>query len=512
MATSTAISESLITRAVGYKLFNQQFEVRTTNLPMRIALLGEPNTANEPTLDTDPYQPLTAKEVGDKYGYGSPLYQMARILLPKTGGGIGAVPLIVYPQKYSTTSAPTPTVITLGVAVATTVTKTTTHTLKINGRDNYDGVRFDFTVTAGDVTATVVSAITDCINNVLASPCSAATDTGVVVVTSKWKGLTSAGMNIEILTNGDAAGIVYSEVSKTDGTGTPSIADAITAFGNEWNTIVINPYSVVSVLAELEAANGTQESTTGKYTTTVFKPFISLFGSTEDDKDALVAITNAAARQDQVTNVLCPAPASKGMDFEAAANAAAVLAPIANDSPHLGVGGKSYPDMPIPTDGIIGDMADIMGRNFCVQKGCSTVLLENGKYTIQDFVTTYVPDGEASPKFRYVRDLIVDWNIGFNWKIIMIRDIQDKTLVGDMTPSRVGNTISPKQVKALLSGLIKESELDALLTDSEFSIRSASVGINQSVPTRLDISFKYKRTSTANQISTDAAVDFSYNL
>lgn len=509
MATSTAIPNSLITRAIGYKILNRTFDVRTSNLPMRIALLGQCNTANDSSLDTAPFQPINAKEVGDKYGYGSPLYQMARILLPVFGGGIGSIPLVVYPQASAESA--TATVITLGIAVGTTVSKTTTHTLIINGRDNIDGQRFDYTVTEGMNTAAVVSAINDCINGVLSAPCTSVTGTGQVIATTKWKGLSSADFNIAFETYGESAGIVYSEVSKVDGTGTPSISDALTAFGNEWNTLVINPYGT-GVISALETANGTPDSTTGKYTTTVFKPFIALFGSTEDDKDALVAITNESARQDQVTNVLCPAPLSKGMPFEAAANAAVLCATIADSTPHLGISGLSYPDMPTPADGVIGDMADINGRNFCVTRGCSTVLLENGKYTVQDFVTTYAPVGEINPKFRYVRDIIVDWNIGFNWKIIMIRDIQDKAVVGDMVPTRVDNTISPKQVKALLSGMLKEAEADALITDYEFSRASIQVGINGSNPARLDIGFRYKRTSTANQVSTDAAVDFSYSV
>lgn len=510
MAKSTAIPNSLITRALGYKILNKTFDIKTGNLPMRIALLGQCNSANDASLDTAPFQPINAKEVGEKYGYGSPLYQMSRILLPLFGGGVGSIPLIIYPQASAESS--TATVITLGIAVGTTVSKTTTHTLIINGRDNIDGQRFDYTVTEGMNTAAVVSAVNDCINAVLSAPCTSTTGTGQVIATSKWKGLSSADMNIQFETYGDAAGIVYSEVSKVDGTGTPSISDALTAFGNEWNTIVVNPYGIETMLSSLETANGTPDSTTGKYTTTVFKPFVSLFGSVEDDKDDLVAITNASARQDQVTNILCPAPLSKGMPFEAAANAAVLCATIADSTPHLGIGGLSYPDMPIPSDGIIGDMADINGRNFCVQRGCSTVLLENGKYTVQDFVTTYCPDGEINPKFRYVRDIIVDWNVGFRWKIIMIRDIQDKAIVGDMVPTRVDNTISPKQIKALLSGMLKELEADGLITDYEFSRASIYVGINETNPARLDISFRYKRTSIANQVSTDAAVDFSYSV
>lgn len=509
MAISTAISTALKTRAVGYQILDQVFNPQSANLPMRIAMLGEPNTANEATLDTTPHQITSLKDACDRYGYGSPIYQMARILLPINGGGVGSIPVVVYPQEYANDS--TASVIELGVTVVSTVTKTKTHYLKVNGRNNIDGKFFSYTVVEGENTAAVVARIVDCISNVLASPVTATADTGKAVITTKWKGLTSAGVNIEVDTDGDAAGIVYAVTATTVGAGTPSISDALTAFGNEWNTLVINPYGS-GVLATLEAANGTPSSLTGKYSSTIFKPFMAFFGSIEDDKDDLVAITNASARKDQVTNVLCPAPLSKGLPMEAAANMVTIVATVANDNPQIGVGGKSYPDMPIPADGIIGDMADLVNRNFLVEKGCSTVLIENGKYTVQDCVNTYDPDGQANPKFMYVRDLIIDWNIGYNWKIIVIRDIQDKALVSNDSAVRVGNTISPKAVKALLIGLITDSASLAWINDKQFSINSIQVGINAQNATRLDIAFKYKRTSTANQVSTDAAVDFTYNL
>jgi hypothetical protein len=118
----------------------------------------------------------------------------------------------------------------------------------------------------------------------------------------------------------------------------------------------------------------------------------------------------------------------------------------------------------------------------------------------------------VNPKFRYVRDLIIDWNIGYNWKIICIRDIQDKTIVANNAPVTVLNTISPKQVKALLIGLINDAISFAFINDAAFSTASILVGINGTNPVRLDNSFKYKRTSTANQVSTDSAVDFTNSL
>ena len=506
---STAIDLTRVSRIVGYKLKPGSFNPSTPYLPQRIAILGEANTANQGTLDTDPFEFITAKEVADKYGYGSPLHQIARILRPVSGNPLGGIPTVVYPQAEA--GGATAGVYTLGIAVATTVTENATHKIVINGRDNIDGVSYSFNVQSGQSAADVQDAIVDAINNVLAAPVTAAENVANVDITSKWAGATAA-LTVRIDTGGKDAGIVYSEVTNVAGTGTPDIAAALALFGENWNTQLINPYGEIK-FAELEAFNGVPdpESPTGRYESTVFKPFVAYYGSLESDKDNVVAITNALARKSQVTNSHCPAPNSEGFAYEAAANMLMTFGPISQNFPHLGNGGRFYPDMPVPSDENIGDFSNYDARDFMVKKGSSTVNITNGVYTVQDFVTTYAPDGENPPKFRFVRDLNVDWNYAFNWKIVMLRDVQDKTIVPDTSPSRVTNTISPKQGKQLLITHINAMAQLALIADVAFSEDSIVVGINGSNPARLDFFNRYKRTSVANIVSTDAEVDFNFS-
>lgn len=506
---STAIGIDIASRAVGYKLLSRNFNPSTPYLPMRIAVIGEANTANQATLDDTPFELTTSKEAGDRYGYGSPLHQIARILKPVYGGGVSC-PVIVYPQASDV--AATACVYKLGVAVASTVTVATTHYVVIAGRDGIDGTSYAVNLEVGDTQSDVTGKIIDAVNNVVSAPVTASLSTLDVDLTTKWKGLTAANLQVRIETGDEAAGVVYSEVSTTGGTGAVSLYYLMQDFGENWNTIVVNPYS--DQLANLETYNGAPDPTnpTGRFLPTVFKPFVALFGSVLSTKSALIAITDASARKEECTNVLCPAPNSEAWPWEAAANAAVLCANIAGPTPHLGIGGLSYPDMPIPADEVVGEMASLDDRNYLMKRGCSTAVIINGKYQIQDFVTTYHPDGDVLPKFRYVRDLLVDFNIEYGWKIIMIRDIQDKAIISDTVPVRVSNTISPKQVKALLYGHIDEQAQRALLTDFDFSKDSVEVEVNGSAPYRLDIAFRYKRTSTANQVSTDAAVDFAYSL
>jgi phage tail sheath gpL-like len=510
MAISTAVSLDRISRVVGYKLKAGSFGTITPNLPQRIALLGEANTANQAGVDENqPFPFINSKEVGDKYGYGSPLHIMSRILRPISGNILGGIETIIYPQLEA--GGGTAGIYKLGVTVATTVTQNATHRVVVSGRDNIDGVSYAFTVSVGDSAADVRQAIVDAIANVLSSPVTAAENVNDVDFTTKWKGATAA-LNIRVDDGGKPAGIVYAESSNTAGTGEPSIANALVAFGNEWNTLVINPYGAVQFSA-LEAHNGVPDpdTPTGRYSSTNFKPYVALFGSLLSDKDDVIAITDAAARKDQVTNVLCPAPNSEGFAFEAAANMCGTCALIFNNTPHLGNGGRPYPDMPVPIDGNIGDFVDYNARDFMAKGGSSTVLLKAGKYNVQDFETTYHPDGEIPAKFRKVRDLNVNWNIAFGWNIVQERDIWDKAIIADDAPTIVGDTISPKQGKQLVFSYADDLESRALIADAEFTKDSALVGINGTNPARLDTFFRTKLTSTADIVSSDVEFDFNFN-
>jgi phage tail sheath gpL-like len=505
----TGLDSSRVSRVVGYTIKPGDFGNNIGNLPQRIAILGEGNDANQASFDTTPFQFTSAKQVGDKYGYGSPLYQIARILRPVTGNVVGGIPTVIYPQLAD--GGATATIFKLGVTVATTVTKTTTHTAIVNGRKSIDGARYDFKVTVGDDAATVRQSIIDAVLDVEGAPCIPSENVTDVDFTSRWKGASSTDLDVEIDTNGEAAGVVYATLTGTSGTGTVDVPTSLALFGEEWNTIVINPYGT-SEFANLETFNGTITDTTntGRYAPNVFKPFIAIAGSKLSTTAGLLAITDAAARKDQVTNVIAPAPNTKAFDWEAAANMAVTHAILWQDEPHRSNGDVQYLDMPIPTDSDIGDFVDYDNRDLLVKGGCSTVMLKNGKYSVQDYVTTYHPDGENPPKFRYARDLNIDWNYGFAWRIVVERDIQDNAIMKDGEVPSVDNTISLAMVKQLLAGHNQSMNNKALITDLEFANSTIQVSIGTGNPARLNVTCSYKRTSTANVVDTVAEVDFYY--
>jgi len=220
-------------------------------------------------------------------------------------------------------------------------------------------------------TATVIAGkIKDVINGVTNAPCTASNTLGVLTITSKWEGATSAELNISFNLGTKPAGISYSETDSTDGAGVVSLAATLALFGDDWNTIVINTYGEAQ-FAALEAFNGLPNDTapSGRYSGLIFKPFVAYAGSVLSDKDDLSLITDDADRIAQVTNALCVAPNSKGFSYEAAANVAYLAAIVYQNQPHLDISNMSYPDMPIPSDGNIGDMRDYTNRDFLLKNG-----------------------------------------------------------------------------------------------------------------------------------------------
>ena len=263
-------------------------------------------------------------------------------------------------------------------------------------------------------------------------------------------------------------------------------------------------------LAVLEQFNGLPNDTnpTGRYSGLVFKPFCAYFGSTFSDKDDLADITDDSDRRSQVTNVLCPAPNSLGFSWEAAANMVVLASVVYQNNPNLDVNNLSYPDMPIPLSGNIGDMADYNNRDFLVKKGCSTVLLKNGAYVVQDLVTTYHPAGEIPLQYSYPRNLNIDWNMADLYRTFERLYLQDKTLVADGQIVDVDGCIKPKEWRGLVYELFDNLAEKALINEPEFSKTSMVVRISTLNPNRFETTFKYKRTGIARIESTTASAGF----
>lgn len=497
---SDAVGSERISKVVGYKIIKGNFAEVTPNLPVRVAVIGEANTANQLTAEVAK-EITSAQQAGELYGFGSPIYLIMRILRPIFGGGIGGIPVVVYPQLSVGAAAKILTVTPTGSA-----TDNGRHTLVVAGRTGMDGTFYDINIVAGDTPAIISQKITDALNNVLGCPFSAVASATESTATSKWEGLTADGLSITVDTNGDDLGVTYAVLSTQSGAGTPSITADLALFGNEWNNLVVNTYGTeTTIMDSLELFNGIPDpdSPTGRYSAIVMKPFIAITGSVLEDP---TSITDT--RLDDVTIAIAPAPLSAGLPMEAAANMTLLEARVAQDNPHLDVSSKSYPDMPTPTS--IGDMSDYENRDLFVKKGCSTVDLVNGKYVVQDFVTTYHPIGELPPQFRYVRNLFIDFNVRFGYYLLEQINVVDHAIVDDNDIVTAQKVVKPKQWKALLDEYYTELAKRALIVQPAFSFEGTVVNISGTNPDRLETAFPYKRSGYARILSTTAQAGFNF--
>jgi phage tail sheath gpL-like len=498
---SIAVTLDRISRIVGYKIQKGVFSEVSPFLPQRIAVLAEANDDNQATLVLTPQQITSAQQAANLFGAGSPVHIISRILLPLSGDGVGGIPVWIYPQAKSP-GATKRLIKILPVGIAT---GNATHYVKVAGRDGMDQQFYALNIVQGDTSAIIAQKIEDAINSVYGSPVYGLADSYECILQSRWSGLTANELVAEVDASAGSVGITYSVSYPQSAIGTPSIAGALAQFANDWNTIVVNSYGTeATTLTALEQFNGIASDTpTGRYAGIIMKPFIAITGSTSDDPSAITD-----AKLSEMTIAIAPAPGSKGLSMEAAANMAVLQALVAQNTPHLDVSGKQYPDMPTPTS--IGTMGNYTLRDAIVKKGCSTVNLVAGKYQVQDFVTTYHPVGENPPQFRYVRNINIDLNVRYMYYLKELSNVVDHAIANDDDTVTATNIVKPKMWKSVLDEFADELAKLALIVKPEFMQENIVVNIGITNPDRLETFFRYKRSGFARIASTTAEAGFNF--
>jgi phage tail sheath gpL-like len=506
MNISNAVSESARSAVVGYKITKGNFALSTPNLPQRIAILSEANTDHQTGLDLTPFQANSVSDVAARLGAGSPGYLAMRILTPLQGGGLSGIPIWIYPVASASGATATVSSITIG----STAQLNATHIIRIAGRESLDGQSYSVNILKNDAPPAICAKYVAAINAVYGSPVIATIVTGnILTLTSKVKG-TASVFKVYVNVNGNTAGVTYSIVTVA-GTLTGDVATALGKFQGDWNTIVINPYNDATTLSLLESINGRPDpvNPTGRYSAITFKPFISFY-SVQDSDPMSGEATDIATRLNDCTNVFCPAPNTFITPIEVAANVAVLVAQTAQNTPNLDVNDMAYPDAPVY--GALGSFYDYNYRDSCVKAGISTVDMSGSDLIVKDLVTTYNPTDEITPQFKYVRNLMLDWNIRYGYRLLEQVNVINHTLVPDGTVVIAENTISPAQWKGILHSMFDDLADRGLIADASFSKDSLTVGISQSNPDRFETFFRYKRTGIARICSTTAEAGFYYGV
>jgi phage tail sheath gpL-like len=139
-----------------------------------------------------------------------------------------------------------------------------------------------------------------------------------------------------------------------------------------------------------------------------------------------------------------------------------------------------------------------------------TVDLVAGKYQVQDFVTTYHPEGEIPPQFRYCRNLMLDFNVRYGYYLLEQINVVDHVIANDTDIVTADKVIKPKQWKQILFNYFQDLVSRGLVVDASFSQQSLTVQLSTVNPDRLETFFRYKRSGIARIASTTAEAGFNF--
>jgi phage tail sheath gpL-like len=493
---TTAISPNRVARQFGQQFIFQNLSKSTPGLPQRIILMGRASTASAAALTKT--QVFSAKEVGDAYGYGAPLHQMAEQVLPQSGDGVGDIPVSVLPLPDGSAAG------TGSITPVGSPTESATFQVKFNNK-----LSASFTLAAAATVADAVAALVTTISGMLAAPVTAVDNASTSCdLTSKWQGASANSVTFEVVGDTDKGMTFGAAASLTTGAGVPAdteIQTALAQIGDDWETWIVQEIGDDTVmLNELAAWNE------GRWGATVNK-FLAcaIFGTTETN--VTTATTVPDGRKSDRTNCQIPAPGSANLPWEIAARTVSRAAVRANGASPA----RSYDLMPL--SGIdVGSPEDQWSsaeRDTAVKAGCSTVELLNGEYVISDLVTFYHPDGEDTPPYRYVVTIVKLQQLANDMRNVFTSErwagcalVPEDQFIDDPTAKK------PSMAKAEVSRLMSGWGAKAIIADPATAKGTIVVAIDGGNPNRLNISHTVQITGNTKVISADQNFGFFFGV
>ncbi|MDX5585863.1 MAG: hypothetical protein QNK20_13290 [Aureibaculum sp.] len=469
-------------------------------LEQKIIVLAEANAdmQTEAAQGSGILDPLTSKAVADVYGYGSPAHLASIVFFDNLSAGV-PIRFLFVPESGTGT-------VTAFVMTGTGATVTKTGVLTIN----FNGTLISVTLSKDETLAQALANIKTAINAELNLPClvSTAAPTTSISIDSKWKGQSSVDLAVSVYSN-SCEGITFAEV-KTDGTGQVVPTSQLVKFQNDWYPHVLNCLGngiSNTILDEFESFNGTPSGENGKYTSDNMTPAIFYTGTHEELLVNLQAVTEG--RLDFNTNSYVAVPNAQDLTFVNAANELGMFVKKSNGDPKQDILDDLMAYSTPPEDNDVGDIIDYSFRNECVKAGCSTVNFKDGNYYAQDLITTYHPQGETDPIFRYVRDNMLVFNLIDQFKKFNEKQ-KNKTIAPNALPS--ARITSPALYKAgILNQIIRPFVNAGFIADFDYAKENLDVGINPTNAGRFDIVSPNLITSLLRIIAVEVTVN-KYNI
>ncbi len=492
MSVSTAVDASAIARVLGIKTsFKDLRGGSILFLPQRIALIGQGATAS--VYATTKAQVSSALAVAQTYGFGSPLHLAAKQLLPDNGDGIGTIPLTVYPLVDDGSGVVSDGDITPTVAM----TDSGSFIVRVNNIDSEAFVIPDTGATVETVVAQMVAAI----NAVLDMPIIAVDGTTLLTFTSKWKGTSANDIIVEVI-GPTTIGVSFAFTQANGGLVNPDVTTATDQFGDVWETLVLNCMDV----ADTTTLDLLQVFGDGRWGALVRKPLVVFTG----DVNTTVANATAVpdARKTDRVNAQLVAPGSNDLPFAVAARQLARIAVVANNNPPHDYGSQDATGL-VP--GVDGDQWTYAERDVAVKAGSSTIEVKDGVINISDTITFYHPDGDPTPAYRFVVDIIKLQNIIFNLNLEFATAKWDGApLIPDEQPTINESAKKPKTAVAAVAAIVDSLALNAIISDSGTAKASIVAEIDSGNPKRLNVAVTVQLSGNTNIISVDLNFGFFF--
>jgi phage tail sheath gpL-like len=485
MATSTAVAASSRARQVG--ILQQFKDLRggsTVFLPQRVGVIGQGSTLS--TYSTDKFVATASQEVGNKFGFGSPLHLAALQLLPINGDGLGSVPCTFYPLQDDGS----------GVAATGSITPVVSQTeiaaykLIIGGVDTAS-----FTIAIGATVADVTASITTAINSTLNVPVTAVDNSTDVDINAKWKG--ASGNDISIIVEGSAtAGTTFGITAMATGAVNPDVDPALAQVGDIWETLYVSCFDI----ADTTTLDKYQTFNEGRYLPLVNRPAVFVSGLTESDVNTAIIIPDAR-RTDRSNSAICM-PGSREMPLTVAARAVARAAARSNSNPAYATTLMNLSGLEAGTD---GQQWTVAQREQAFQGGVATTEKRDGVPYISDFITFYHPTGDATPSHRYLVDICKVSNIVYQFKLeFESLKWAGVPLIPDNQPINTNTAAKrPRTAVTAINGITDGLAANAIVSDPDFAKANTFANISESNPNRLDISYTCKISGHVSIISVD---------
>ncbi|MCQ2087880.1 MAG: hypothetical protein MJZ37_07490 [Bacilli bacterium] len=483
-----SVSPSAVSRVTGvgvqYKNFNAG---AAAMLPQRLIVIGVGN--KDVVYTEDKYEcEGSASEVGERFGFGSPLHLAAKQLYPMSGSG-ASFPVTIYPLANAS-----------GASQAQgTIAATGSATSSGSARVFIGGIIVSVAIASGDTAAVVLGKIKDAIEGELDMPVSAGNgEDGTITLTAKAAG--TVGNLIKVFVESTVAGIVFTCEQLTGGATDPDVETALNKVKAIWETAVLfcGDYKAAGVLDKFMVWGK------DRWSDLVKMPVIVFHGCT-DDYGTRTGVTEG--RADDFINALVTSVGSPELPYVIAAKAMVNdILTTADANPAQGYKGL--------LEGLVAgadsDQELYAVRNQSVMKGASTNIKTGSVAELNDIITMYHPAAEGKyPSRRYVVDIMKLMNIVYNCRLLMeADDLKGAPLIGDADVTSNPKAIQPKTVKTWFLNLARSLCDKAICQDFEFTKNNLDVKIDSENPKRLNVKFPVKLSGNVEVSSTDLYFGF----